>query len=125
MFWNVVRDRQFCGKKFLRQHPFLVDSGEKETFFVADFYCAEAKLIVEIDGMIHQYHKEDDILREQILRERGLKIVRFTNIEVEQHMDDVLAVLNDVLLNSTPRPPSLPRREGGVRGMSSRTKEFK
>lgn len=70
MFWEAVRNRKFRGKKFLRQHPILVDYDGKETFFVADFYCAEAKLVVEIDGEIHENQKERDALRTAIINER-------------------------------------------------------
>jgi very-short-patch-repair endonuclease len=41
ILWNALRNRKFCKMKFLRQHPILVKFMDKETFFVADFYCSE------------------------------------------------------------------------------------
>ena len=50
LFWQAVRNKKFEERKFLRQHPFFHDVTGKETFFVADFYCHEEKLIIELDG---------------------------------------------------------------------------
>jgi very-short-patch-repair endonuclease len=49
IFWQAVRNRKFLGNKFLRQHPIFYDLKGKESFFIADFYCHEKKLIVELD----------------------------------------------------------------------------
>lgn len=46
LFWQLLRNRQRCGKKFRRQHPL--------GFYTADFYCVEAKLDVEIEGSPHE-----------------------------------------------------------------------
>lgn len=50
LFWGRVRNRGFLGLKFYRQHPIFVDLDGRETFYVADFYCHEHKLLVEVDG---------------------------------------------------------------------------
>ena len=79
------------GKKFLRQHPICVKSvlGKYE-YYIPDFYCDEAKLVIEADGPVHLYKKEYDKNRDAVLRELGLTILRFNNQEIEGKMDTVL-----------------------------------
>ena len=49
---------------------------------VVDFYCHEAGLVLELDGDIHDLQQEEDVRREKVLREMGLRVVRFRNDEV-------------------------------------------
>jgi very-short-patch-repair endonuclease len=53
IFWELVRGRKLSGIKFLRQYPITYSVYQKPYFFFADFYCAKSKLIIEIDGSIH------------------------------------------------------------------------
>jgi len=77
------RRRQFMGYKFLRQHPVFYEYYGKRKFFIADFYCHELKLVVEIDGGIHEKQKDYDRLRSEILEsQKGLRVIRFNNEEV-------------------------------------------
>jgi len=55
-----------------------------------DFYCGEAQLIVEVDGVIHQYTHEEDAIRQKFLESLGLRMVRFMNEEVLEEIDGVL-----------------------------------
>ena len=55
-----------------------------------DFYCAEKKLIVEIDGGYHIERQEEDALRDKILTEQGYNVIRFTNHHVDNSLEDVL-----------------------------------
>jgi len=55
IFWRTVRDRKFEKRKFVRQHPLFHDMIGKESFFIADFYCHEERLIIELDGDYHKY----------------------------------------------------------------------
>lgn len=93
IFWERVRNRQFLGLKFRRQHPLLVDDDGRETFLVADFYCHEKRLDVELDGGIHKSQKKRDDEREKLMRENGLRVVRFRNEEVEENIEFVLKKL--------------------------------
>jgi len=79
IFWNAVRQRKIMDLRFMRQHPvtFLYDN--RERFFIADFYCAKKRLVVEIDGGIHEKQKDYDELREYIIKTLGYKMIRFTN----------------------------------------------
>lgn len=93
IFWTAVRNRNLCNKKFDRQFPVFHDITGKETFFIADFYCFEEKLIVEIDGPIHAYRLAEDKLRTEILNSLGLRVIRFRNEEVEKNLNLVLREL--------------------------------
>ena len=90
IFWQAVRNRKFEGKKFLRQHPLLVEYLGKETLFVADFYCAESRLVVEIDGKIHEKQRRQDTLWTVVMNDRGLKVIRFRDEEIEEDLQRVL-----------------------------------
>ena len=74
--WNELRDRRLDGYKFRRQHPIKR--------FIADFYCHEARLVVEIDGEIHNgdCNKEYDEGRTYELTEYNIRVIRFTNWEI-------------------------------------------
>ncbi|TSA27594.1 MAG: endonuclease domain-containing protein [Ignavibacteriales bacterium] len=100
IFWNFVRDRKLLGKKFLRQHPIFYDISEKESFFIADFYCHEKKLVVELDGEIHKYQLPKDNLRTEILNSLGLQVVRFKNNTVIYETNKIKEELTKLLTNS-------------------------
>lgn len=71
--------------KFLRQHPPIYSAVKNNPlYFIADFYCAELKLVVELDGDIHLAQKDYDENREMIIKEMGLKVVRFKNSEIQK-----------------------------------------
>ena len=59
--------------------------------FIADFYCAEARLVIEIDGSVHRYSAEEDALRQEFLESRNLRVLRFSNAEVERNLDTVVS----------------------------------
>jgi very-short-patch-repair endonuclease len=84
ILWKKLRDRNIFQVKFRRQHP--VD------IFIVDFYCHEIKLVIEIDGEIHESEqaKEYDSSRQSCLESLGLTVIRFTNHEVIFEMDLVL-----------------------------------
>lgn len=80
IIWSLVRNRRLRNYKFLRQHPFINTNPDIPVkFFVVDFYCAELKLAVEIDGFIHQEQKEYDLVRTNNLNDQGIQVVRITN----------------------------------------------
>jgi very-short-patch-repair endonuclease len=82
--WVLLRIRQVMGKKFLRQHPIIHGKvNDQWHFIITDFYCAEGKLIVEMDGKIHDYQKDHDRQRDEICREKGLKVLRIKNEEMK------------------------------------------
>jgi len=86
ILWEHLRNRNLLIKKFYRQYPLFYDLKGRESFFVADFYCYEEKLVIELDGEYHKYRLTEDIERTLILDSLGLKVIRFTNKEVEQNI---------------------------------------
>jgi len=91
IFWGKVRAKQFMGYKFLRQHPVFYNYNNRLKFFIADFYCRELKIIIEIDGGIHEQQKDYDLIRSEILEnQHDLKIIRYTNREVNINVQKVL-----------------------------------
>ncbi len=110
IFWNKVRNRKFLGRKFYRQHPIFFDLLGKESFYIADFYCHEEKLVVELDGKIHDLQIENDKLRTGIIEEKGIKVLRFNNNEIEKNIDEVFGVIEKLI--TQPQTPSLTKRRG-------------
>ncbi|MBK7381023.1 MAG: endonuclease domain-containing protein [Ignavibacteriales bacterium] len=108
ILWEQLRNRQLLNKKFYRQYPIFYDLTGRESFFVADFYCYEEKLIIELDGEYHKYRLTEDIDRTLILNNLGLKVIRFKNNEVEGNINAVLGKITEELL--THPNPSLSKR---------------
>ena len=96
ILWKKLRDRKLFQVKFRRQHP--VD------IFIVDFYCHEIKLVIEIDGEIHNSEevKDYDSSRQYCLELLGLTIIRFTNHEVIFDMDSVLSRIHNYISKLTP-----------------------
>jgi very-short-patch-repair endonuclease len=89
ILWKKLRDRKLFQVKFRRQHP--VD------IFIVDFYCHEIKLVIEIDGEIHDFEEtnEYDFSRQGFLENLGLTVIRFTNQDV---IYNNTAVLSSILV---------------------------
>lgn len=94
ILWECLRDRRLTGFKFRRQHPI----GR----YVADFYCHEARLIIEVDGEIHvqSEQREYDRVRQAELEAQGLKVLRFKNDRVLFETEQVLKEI----ANNLPSP---------------------
>ena len=90
ILWEFLRRKNLCGKKFYRQYPFFYDVTGNESFFIADFYCHEEKLIIELDGKYHRYRIAEDEKRTEILNFLGVKVIRFNNDEVENNLANVV-----------------------------------
>jgi very-short-patch-repair endonuclease len=94
VLWFRLRDRRLNGLKFKRQVP--IDK------YIADFYCAEARLIVELDG--GQHATRDETNRTAILEAMGYLVLRFWNNDVLQNTEGVL----EEILNTANRHPQEP-----------------
>ena len=82
LLWEKLKGNQILGLKFRSQHPIDI--------FIADFYCHAARLVVEIDGEIHEGQIEYDDGREAEIEKYGIKIIRFTNNEILNELDIVI-----------------------------------
>jgi len=99
--WEIVRNRKLNGVKFLRQHPIEFSYNGKQRFFIADFYCAEKRLVIELDGKIHEQQKEYDAIRDEILTNLGLIVLRIKNEETEDR-DRLIIKIIKAIENSPP-----------------------
>jgi very-short-patch-repair endonuclease len=84
VLWSAVRGRKLGGYKFRRQHPI--------NDFIADFYCHERKLLIELDGGYHQEQSQSEYDKGRTfqLTELGITVIRFTNEEVTTNLSSVL-----------------------------------
>jgi leucyl-tRNA synthetase len=83
VLWEQLRKRRLGGYRFNRQKPLIYETDRgRRYFFIADFYCAEKKLVVEVDGSIHAFKKYEDYQRDLVLRELGLRTIRIRNEEL-------------------------------------------
>jgi len=85
--WEELRNKRLSGLTFRRQHPI--------NQFIADFFCHKAKLVIEIDGSIHDIdeYKIKDKGREDEFEKFGIKTIRFTNEDVFQNMRKVIEII--------------------------------
>ncbi|MFC7669717.1 endonuclease domain-containing protein [Hymenobacter humi] len=108
--WQYLRASKL-GAKFRRQHAI--------NFFIVDFICLEAKLIIELDGEIHATpdQSEYDVGRTFTLKELGYRELRFTNQQVLNQLDEVLATIAENLkVNTLEYPLGSPSFWRGGRG---------
>ena len=118
LLWTLIRDRQLADQKFRRQHPLPP--------YIVDFYCHEAKLVVELDGSQHGEEQAliYDAKRTMYLEEQGLNVLRFTNKDILKQTKEVLETIYSFLETLTPtlsqrereqedpHPNPLPKGEG-------------
>jgi very-short-patch-repair endonuclease len=99
LLWGKIRKRKLEGFKFLRQHPIIYESRNGESFFfIPDFYCAAKMVVIELDGRIHDYQKNRDYNRDEILRALNLNILRIKNDELKD-MEKVMDKIKTFLKN--------------------------
>src|SRR5699024_2497657 len=85
ILWNRLRKRQLKGYRFVRQKPFIYkEENGRKYFFIADFYCAQQKLVIELDGDAHDYQQYYDYQRDLALKGLGLTTVRIKNEELSE-----------------------------------------
>lgn len=89
LMWACLRNRRVNKRKFRRQHALAP--------YVLDFYCADLKLSIELDGGQHNTNegKQHDKAREAFLRSLGIETLRFSNEEFMRHTDSVMNVIWD------------------------------
>ncbi len=85
--------------RFLRHYPVRFQRQKAIGDFIADFYCAKARLVVELDGNQHDdpYQAEKDLARTQALEEMGLMVVRYWNIEVLRYAEGVASDIDRIV----------------------------
>jgi type I restriction enzyme, R subunit len=108
IFWELVRNKRFMGLKFRRQHQM--------GHYVVDFYCDSAKLIIELDGEIHDHPEQEkkDGIRDKYLNSLGNKVLRFTNDELFLSAGNVLKAIEEII-----SPSGRDEREGGITSVTT------
>jgi very-short-patch-repair endonuclease len=91
ILWKYLKNNKLGGFKFRRQHPLDI--------FIADFYCHQKKLIIELDGGVHDTAErmEYDDSRTFELEEKGFRVLRFRNEEIITNIEYVLSKIKDYL----------------------------
>jgi len=91
LLWEEVRNNKFLGLKFRRQHPV----GR----YIADFYCDKERLVIELDGKIHELQevKEYDMIRQKEIENRRIKVLRIKNEEIFNDLAGVLKKIEKIL----------------------------
>ena len=87
ILWTKLNKNQMMGLQFRRQHPI--------NRFIADFYCVKIKLVIEVDGSIHELPEYEvyDIGRSEILNDFGITVIRFSN---EQIINDINSIIDKI-----------------------------
>jgi very-short-patch-repair endonuclease len=97
LLWEKLKGKQICGLRFRRQHPIDI--------FIADFYCHEVKLVIEIDGEIHVEHEEYDDGRTAELEKYNITVVRFRNSEIDNDIEKVVKEIKSTVIEILKSPP--------------------
>jgi imidazole glycerol-phosphate synthase subunit HisF len=98
LLWLHLKRGQL-GVRFKRQHPIWM--------YIADFYCHELKLVIEVDGSIHNVKEvmESDKIREEDIISFGIRVIRFTNREIRTDITTVIEkignIVNELKTNGT------------------------
>ena len=96
VLWEKLKDRKLFNTKFRRQHPINI--------FIVDYYCHEYKLVIEVDGDIHNDENaiQYDLGRTEVLNNFGLKVIRFTNDQIRYSLDSVIEKIQSEITERTP-----------------------
>ena len=106
--WSQIRRKQLLNVQFYRQKPIGA--------FIVDFYAPAAKLVIELDGGQHFEPEQQayDLRRSEFLQQQGLQVLRFSNLDVLQHIESVMMIVFEALQMSLKIPPNPPFSKGGV-----------
>ncbi len=98
--WQHLKGKQLMGYDFHRQKP--IDC------FIADFYCYRLKLAIEVDGLTHDWEKiiQKDKIKAEQLKDLGLNILRFTDVEVMKNIDSVIQAIKNYIAEFENTPPT-------------------
>ena len=96
---NMTKEEKHLWYDFLRKYPIKFTRQMVLGWYIADFYCARAKMVIELDGSQHYTPeaKEYDEDRTVFLREYGIKVVRINNMEINQNFDGVCRYIDKLV----------------------------
>jgi very-short-patch-repair endonuclease len=93
MMWNYLKKKQLRGYDFDRQRP--IDN------YIVDFYCKDLQLAIEIDGESHYGNPERDKKKDKRLKELGVTVLRFDDMEVVHRLDNVIKKIENWIVDKT------------------------
>jgi len=98
ILWDALRGKKLDGIKFRRQQPV--------GYFVVDFFNSDYRLIIEVDGLIHEVQQEADASRQQILEELGLTVLSIKAEVIEKNLPMALDLIRNQIkkIQQTPSP---------------------
>jgi very-short-patch-repair endonuclease len=93
ILWTRLNKNQMMGLQFRRQHPI--------NKFIADFYCAKIKLVIEVDGSIHDIPENQayDTGRSEVFNDFGISVIRFTNEQIINEIDRTINIIEENVKN--------------------------
>ena len=94
---NQTKEEKHLWSDFLRQYPVRFNRQKVLGPYIVDFYCASAKLVIELDGSQHYSEEgsEDDKIRDRYLARLGIKVVRYSNLEITREFDAVCVDISE------------------------------
>lgn len=101
ILWQALRNGKVCNLKFRRQHA-IAD-------YIADFYCHQIKLVIEVDGSVHNESEVAayDLVRTKNLNDIGIVVLRFKNEEIENDLKTVINIITDWLERNDKMPGNI------------------
>ncbi len=102
MLWNYLKKKQVRGYDFDRQKP--IDN------YIVDFYCKDLNLAIEIDGESHYGREERDKLKDKRLKELGVSVLRFDDLDIIYKLDKVIESIEKWIDENTRKQPTPFRR---------------
>jgi DNA (cytosine-5-)-methyltransferase len=102
---NMTKQERHLWYDFLRNYPVRFLRQKVIEHYIVDFYCSKANLVIEIDGGQH-YQDENiisDELRTKTFEKYNLKVIRFTNIDIDKNFEGVCNTIDNIVRESLPR----------------------
>jgi very-short-patch-repair endonuclease len=97
LLWEKLKGKQICGLRFRRQHPI--------NLFIVDFCCHQVRLVIEVDGEIHDHQVEYNDGRSAEMEKFGVKVIRFGNSEIENAIEKVVFKIQSIVKERLKSPP--------------------
>ena len=106
---NMTQQERDLWYKYLRSHPLKFTRQKVLGKYIADFYCASAKLVIELDGSQHYEDKglEADRERTEFLKSYGIRVLRIPNNAVTKNLRGVCDYIDGILKGTIPFPEDL------------------
>jgi very-short-patch-repair endonuclease len=111
VLWRAIRGRALEGRKFRREQPIGP--------FVVDFYCPAERLVVEVDGGVHESQVDKDRARQECLEALGLRFVRLPAAQVANNLSSALDTIRQAFTAVAVLPSPLVGEGPGVRGRTA------